>query len=161
MISPIVIGIDFGYNYSRTATNINYNIQQLTHLNKLAVPSNLLYENNNFLIDRDNIALNDNIKVIKQIRKLINKKLPKIDNFQIQDNDKISCRTITIDKIDYTVEIIIQKFIQLLIKHFAIKTNSIILSVITIPAYFDDEQRQIIKSSVKCITKKKIDVLLL
>ena len=161
MISATVIGIDFGYNYSRAATSGYFNIQQFTHLDKLGVPSNLLYENNNFLIERNNKALNDNIKVIKQIRKLINKKVPIIDNFQIKDNDKISCRTITIDKTDYTVEIIIQKFIQLLIKHFSIRTNSIILSVITIPAYFDDEQRQIIKSSVKCITKKKIDVLLL
>ena len=162
MTSPTTIGIDFGYNYSRIATNgIFNNIQQLPHINKLGVPSNLLYENYNFLIERNTKSLNDNKIVIKQIRKLIDKKVPKIDNLQIKDKDKISDRTITIDKNDYSVAGIIKIFIQKLIKHFTVKIDSVSLSVVTIPAYFDDEQKQIIKSSVNSIKKNNLEVILL
>ncbi len=162
MTSPTTIGIDFGYNYSRIATNgIFNNIQQLPHINKLGVPSNLLYENYNFLIERNTKNLNDNKIVIKQIRKLIDKKVPKIDNLQIKDKDKISDRTITIDKNDYSVAVIIKIFIQKLIKHFTVKIDSVSLSVVTIPAYFDDEQKQIIKSSVNSIKKNNLEVILL
>ena len=162
MTSPTTIGIDFGYNYSRIATNgIFNNIQQLPHINKLGVPSNLLYENYNFLIERNTKNLNDNKIVIKQIRKLIDKKVPKIDNLQIKDKDKISDRTITIDKNDYSVAVIIKIFIQKLIKHFTVKIDFVSLSVVTIPAYFDDEQKQIIKSSVNSIKKNNLEVILL
>ena len=65
-----------------------------------------------FKLERNNTNLVNNIKIIKEIRKLINKKIPKIDNFEIKDKSKISDRIITIDKNDYYVSTIINKFIN-------------------------------------------------
>ena len=45
--------------------------------------------------------------------------------------------------------------------YFAIKINFISLTVITIPAYFNDEQRKIIESSVQSIKQNKYKVILL
>ena len=45
--------------------------------------------------------------------------------------------------------------------YFAIKINFISLTVITIPAYFNDEQRKIIESSVQSIKQNKLKVILL
>ena len=161
MSNPIILGIDFGYNYSRVSTKGYFTIQPLSHINKINVPSNLIFDNNNFTLERNNTNLDNNIKVIKQIRKLINIKIPKIDNFEIKDNSKISDRIITIDKNDYSVSTIINKFIQLLMTYFSIKINFISLIVITIPAYFNDEQRKIIESSVQSIKQNSLKVILL
>ena len=161
MSNPIILGIDFGYNYSRVSTKGFFTIQPLSHINKINVPSNLIFDNNNFTLERNNTNLDNNIKVIKQIRKLINIKIPKIDNFEIKDNSKISDRIITIYKNDYSVSTIINKFIQLLMTYFAIKINFISLIVITIPAYFNDEQRKIIESSVQSIKQNSLKVILL
>jgi len=161
MSNPIILGIDFGYNYSRVSTKGYFTIQPLSHINKINVPSNLIFDNNNFTLERNNTNLDNNIKVIKQIRKLINIKIPKIDNFEIKDKSKISDRIITIDKNDYSVSTIINKFIQLLMTYFAIKINFISLIVITIPAYFNDEQRKIIESSVQSIKQNSLKVILL
>ena len=161
MSNPIILGIDFGYNYSRVSTIGFFTIQRLLHMDKIDVPSNLIFDNNNFTLERNNTNLVNNIKIIKEIRKLINKKIPKIDNFEIKDNSKISDRIITIDKNDYSVSTIINKFIQLLMTYFSIKINFISLIVITIPAYFNDEQRKIIESSVQSIKQNKLKVILL
>ena len=153
------IGVYFGYNISRICSFFDTKIHNFKSDNRFFIFSNIYNTNNGvYLIKINPEKKYKNELEINQVRKLLNKEIPKYENFKIKEsNDFIGDRIIDFGNYNLkniTVKEIIYKFFDSLFINMKVndKLSSNTYIVFTIPAYFEEQQINIIEKTIKEIT---------
>ena len=153
------IGIDFGYNSSKIATFYYASLKQFNCIGEKNIKSDLYKQNDNYEIRGPNAIEQideKDLKIIKQIRKLMYEKIEENDNYIIEDNEKISERIIKFknDKSGISVQEIINSFLKQLIYNMRVNIEQVNIIVITILSNFKSQQESIIKNALSCLKKE-------
>ena len=152
------IGIYFGYNISRICSLFDTKFYNFKSDNTYFIFSNIYNINDVYSIKINPEKKYKNELKINQVRKLLNKEIPKYENFKIKEsNDFIGDRIIEFDNYNLKsiiVKEIIYKFFDGLFINMKVndKLSSNTYIVFTIPAYFEEQQIHIIEKTIKAIT---------
>ncbi len=152
------IGIYFGYNISRICSFFDQKIHKFKSDNIYFIFSNIYNINDVYSIKINPEKKYENELEINQVRKLLNKEIPKYENFKIKEsNDFIGDRIIEFNNYNLKsiiVKEIIYKFFDSFFINMKVndKLSSNTYIVFTIPAYFEEQQINIIEKTIKEIT---------
>ncbi|XBC39744.1 MAG: Fe-S protein assembly chaperone HscA [Buchnera aphidicola (Chaetogeoica yunlongensis)] len=158
-ISELSIGIDFGTTYSLVSTVIKNNVYIITDkYNRALLPSIVNYSIPNKTLvgwQAENMVINDPINTIISVKRLIGysyteiKKLYPNLPYHLKNNTNNTLSFITNNGKKNIVEVCSQIFMTLRNRVISTFNQEFKNTVITVPAHFDEKQRQEIKKSAE------------